>query len=60
MNDTGDGSRLTDANGEPYDPRGALKAIASGDAETAMMNFGSASTIKATLEQPPTLWFRTW
>ena len=33
MNDTGDWSRLTDANGEHYDPRGALKAIASGDTD---------------------------
>lgn len=33
MNDTGDWARLTDANGEPYDPRPALKAIANGDAD---------------------------
>lgn len=33
MNETGDWSRLTDANGDPYDPRGALKAVASGDAD---------------------------
>jgi hypothetical protein len=33
MNEIGDWSRLTDANGEPYDPRGALKAIASADAD---------------------------
>jgi len=33
MNDTGDWSRLTDANGEPYNPWGPLKAIANGDAD---------------------------
>jgi hypothetical protein len=34
MNDAGDWSRLTDANGDPYDPRGALEAIAGGDADS--------------------------
>lgn len=33
MSDTGDWSRLTDANGDPYDPRAALDSIASGGAE---------------------------
>ncbi|MGE5563963.1 MAG: hypothetical protein ACM3ZV_11770 [Bacillota bacterium] len=33
MNDTDDWSQLTDAKGDPYDPRAALKAIASGDAD---------------------------
>lgn len=33
MNDTGDWSQLTDASGDSYDPREALKAIASGDAD---------------------------
>lgn len=32
MNETADWTRLTDANGEPYDPRPALAAIANGDA----------------------------
>jgi hypothetical protein len=32
MNEPGDWSRLTDANGDPYDPRGALEAIANGNA----------------------------
>jgi len=31
MNETADWSRLTDANGEPYDPRPALAAVANGD-----------------------------
>jgi len=33
MNETADWSRLTDANGDPYDPRPALSAVASGDAD---------------------------
>jgi hypothetical protein len=32
MNETADWSRLTDANGQPYDPRPALDAVANGDA----------------------------
>src|SRR4051812_28448605 len=32
MNETSDWSRLTDASGEPYDPRPALNAVVNGDA----------------------------
>ena len=35
MNETGDWSRLTDAYGDPYDPRPALAAIGRGDADQA-------------------------
>jgi hypothetical protein len=33
MNEIADWSRLTDASGEPYDPRPALDAVANGDAD---------------------------